>query len=131
MTLPPSVKSVNSCGINTCLQVPVNRFPWYAAIEKKFSGFAYWWWVNSDLTDSLFKFWLHSQTYDKVELKEIIDSGKKPLILRYRKQAQDMVDLLLWQCELSFDSPDGILLDKNKKLETNAIEGYSFWIVHK
>ena len=57
----------------------------------------------------------------------MIDSGKKPLILSYRKQAQDMVNLSLWQCEQSFDSPDCISLDKTKKLDTNQTEGDSFF----
>jgi hypothetical protein len=42
-----------------------------------------------------------------------------------------MVDLLLWQCDQSFDSPDAILLDKNGKLDTNQTEGDSFFPIRK
>ena len=41
-----------------------------------------------------------------------------------------MLDPLLRMGFQSFDSPDGILLDKSQELDINQTEGHSFWTVH-
>ena len=76
-------------------------------------------------------FRLRNEVYNRTSRKAGFNSGKKSITQGCKTQAQYIVDPLVQRGFRISGSPDRILLDKNKKSDTNPTEGHSFFLAFK